>query len=99
VDEEKLESYAIVTAMSPTYFWFQFQELYNIGRRFGLSHEECQEGISNTIRASITTLFDSGLPMEEVMDLIPLKPISDHEQEIIRIYQSKLLPLFDKIKP
>ena len=99
VAEEKLESYAIVTAMSPTYFWFQFQELYNIGRKLGLSHEECQEGISDTIKASLTTLFNSDLSREEVLDLIPVKPISDSEAEIIKIYQSKLLPLFDKIKP
>lgn len=99
VAEEKLEAYAIVTAMSPTYFWFQFQELYNIGRKLGLSQEECQEGISETIKASLNTLFNSDLSKEEVFDLIPVKPISEHEIEIVNIYQSRLFPLFDKIKP
>lgn len=99
VVEEKLESFAIVTAMSPTYFWFQFQELYNIGRKLGLSQEECQEGISETIKASLNTLFNSDLSKEEVFDLIPIKPISEYEIEIVNIYQSMLFPLFDKIKP
>jgi len=44
-------------------------------------------------------LFSSGFPKEEVMDLIPVKPISDHEKEIRSIYNSKLIPLFEKIKP
>lgn len=99
VVEEKLEAYAIVTAMSPTYFWFQFEELYNIGIKLGLSHEKCQEGISETIKASLSTLFNSDLSREEILDLIPVKPISDYEAEIIKIYQSTLFPLFDKIKP
>ena len=99
VAEEKLEAYAIITAMLPTYFWFQFQELYHIGKEIGLSHEECQEGISDTIKASLNTLFNSDLSTEEVFDLIPVKPISDYEAEIIKIYQSKLIPLFEKIKP
>jgi pyrroline-5-carboxylate reductase len=30
VEESKLEAYAIITAMSPTYFWFQFNELAEI---------------------------------------------------------------------
>lgn len=99
VEEEKLEAYAIVTAMSPTYFWFQFLELYNIGIELGLSREECQDGISETIKASLTTLFYSDLSNEEVFDLIPVKPISEHETEIVNFYQSRLFPLFDKIKP
>jgi pyrroline-5-carboxylate reductase len=99
VAEEKLEAYAIITAMSPTYFWFQFQELYNIGLQLGLSHDECREGITDTIAASLKTLFYTDLSWEEVSDLIPVKPISEHETEIINIYQSRLVPLFEKIKP
>ena len=99
VAEEKLEAFAIITAMSPTYFWFQFQELFDIGLQLGLSHDECLEGISDTIKASLDVLFTSGLSKKEVFDLIPVKPIADHETDIIKIYQSKLIPLFDKIKP
>ncbi len=99
VAEEKLEAYAIITAMSPTYFWFQFQELYDIGIDLGLSHDECMEGISDTIKASLDVLFHSSLSKDEVFDLIPVKPFADSEADIIKIYQSKLIPLFNKIKP
>ena len=35
VSEEKLESYAIMSAMLPTYFWFQWKELSEIGQKIG----------------------------------------------------------------
>ena len=37
VAEEKLESYAIMSAMLPTYFWFQWKELAEIGQKIGLN--------------------------------------------------------------
>jgi len=42
--------------------------------------------------------FDSGLSPEEVIDLIPVKPIGDKEEEIEKILESKLLGLYEKIK-
>jgi pyrroline-5-carboxylate reductase len=99
VEEPKLEAYALVTAMLPTYFWFQFSELSVIGQKIGLTEEECRTGISEAVKSSVNTLFSSGMSAEEVTDLIPVKPISDHEAEIKAIYNSKLIPLFEKIKP
>ena len=99
VDEPKLEAYAIVTAMSPTYFWFQFNELSEIGKKIGLTEEECRKGISETVKASLNTLFSSGMTVNDVIDLIPVKPISEHESQIKEIFNSKLISLFEKIKP
>ncbi len=39
VAEEKLESYAIMSAMLPTYFWFQWNELAAIGQKIGIVTE------------------------------------------------------------
>jgi hypothetical protein len=33
------------------------------------------------------------------MDLIPVKPVAEHEQAIRDCFNGKLLPLFEKIKP
>jgi len=99
VEEKKLEAYAIITAMSPTYFWFQFNELSEIGKKIGLTEEECRTGITETVKASLNTIFSSGMPVNDVIDLIPVKPISEHEAEIKNIFNSRLLPLFEKIKP
>lgn len=97
--EEKLESYAIISAMLPTYFWFQWKELAEIGQKMGLSEKESNDSINDTLIASLNLMFKSGLTPAEVMDLIPVKPIGEHESQITEIYKTKLTGLFEKIKP
>jgi len=99
VSEEKLESYAIMSAMLPTYFWFQWRELAEIGGKIGLSEEESKKSIHETIIASLDLMYKSGLSASEVIDLIPVKPIGEHESQIAEIYKTKLMGLFEKIKP
>jgi pyrroline-5-carboxylate reductase len=99
VPEEKLESYAIMSAMLPTYFWFQWKELVEIGQKIGLSEKESNDSINDTLVASLKLMFKSGLTPQEVMDLIPVKPIGEHETQITEIYKTKLIGLFEKIKP
>lgn len=99
VSEEKLESYAIMSAMLPTYFWFQWKELAVIGQKIGLSEKESKDSINNTLIASLNLMFKSDMTATSVMDLIPVKPIGEHESQITEIYRSKLLALYEKIKP
>lgn len=99
VSEEKIESYAIMSAMLPTYFWFQWKELAEIGLNTGLSEEESRKSIYDTIIAALNLMYKSGLSASEVIDLIPVKPIGEHEQQIAEIYKTKLIGLFEKIKP
>jgi len=97
--EEKLEGYALLSAMLPTYFWFQWHELETIGTQFGLSDAECRESIYETMNASLNAMYRSGMNSEAVMNLIPVKPIGENEDQIKTIYQEKLTGLFEKIKP
>lgn len=99
VPEQKLESYAVMSAMLPTYFWFQWKELVEIGSQIGLTAEESSNTIRDTLIVAIHTYFYSGLQPDQVIDLIPVKPISDHEAQIKAIYQDKLIPLFEILKP
>jgi len=99
VSEEKLESYAIVSAMLPTYFWFQWNFLEEIGVKTGLTKSESEEAVHQTLIAALNLMYTSVLTPGEVMDLIPVKPIGEHEVSIIEIYQTKLIGLFEKIKP
>ena len=99
VPEEKLEGYAIMSAMLPTYFWFQWKELEVIGQKIGLSEKESKDSINNTLIASLNLMYKSGLTAADIMDLIPVKPIGEHESQITEIYETKLLGLFEKIKP
>lgn len=97
--EEKLEAYALISSMLPTYFWFQWNELEKIGGQMGLSETECKEAIYETLNAALNTMYHSGMKPEEVMDLIPVKPIAESADQIKNIYQEKLMGLYEKIKP
>ncbi|HCR90665.1 MAG: hypothetical protein A2W90_12835 [Bacteroidetes bacterium GWF2_42_66] len=98
-DETKLESYAIVSAMLPTYFWFQWHEMEKIALQTGLSEKEAKKAIKSTLKKAVKLYFGSELSAGQVMDLIPVKPIGEHETQIAEIYQTKLMGLFGKIKP
>jgi len=98
-DEHKLEAYAIASAMLPTYFWFQWFEMIEIAKQIGLTESESIETINQTLKASLNTAFNSELSPAEVIDLIPVKPIAENEGQIKEILQSKLIGLFQKIKP
>lgn len=99
VPEAKLESYAIVSAMLPTYFWFQWNYLEEIGVQTGLTKAEAEEALHQTLLAALNLMYTSELKPEEVIDLIPVKPIGEHESQINEIYKTKLMGLFEKIKP
>ena len=99
VAEPKLEAYALLSAMLPTYFWFQWNELSKLGTLMGLSEEESKASVQQTLIAAINLMFQSGLAPDQVMDLIPVKPIGEHQTQISEIYQTKLMGLFEKIKP
>jgi pyrroline-5-carboxylate reductase len=99
VPEEKLESYAIVSAMLPTYFWFQWNYLQEIGVMTGLTNDEAEAAVHQTLVAAVNLMYTSRMTPGEVMDLIPVKPIGDHEAEIVDMYKTKLIGLYEKIKP
>lgn len=99
VPENKLEGYAIISAMLPTYFWFQWEKMQKIGLQMGLNENESKKAIQETLKASLQLFYNSELSNDEVKDLIPVKPIGEHESQISEIYQTKLMGLFQKIKP
>ena len=99
VEESKLEAYAIVSAMLPTYFWFQWNEMEKIALETGLSEKEAKKAIQQTLKKAWKLYYKSDLTPAEVMDLIPVKPIGENEAEIKNILDTKLIGLFGKIKP
>ena len=98
-EESSLEAYAIISDMLPSYFWFQWKELERIGIHIGLSETESKEAVRETITAAVELLYSSDLCSEEVIDLIPLKPIAEHEGTIKNCFSDKLIPLYGRIKP
>lgn len=84
--------------MGPTYFWFQWEELARLGEMFGLSVAEARTSLSHMIEGAAKTLFHSDLKMEEVMDLIPVRPLAEDEEKIREVFRSRLEALYEKLK-
>ena len=98
VKEETLEAYAILAAMGPTYFWFQWEELARMGGSFGIEPDEARKAISQMIEGAAKTLFHSNLTAAEVMDLIPVRPLAEDEEKIREVFRSRLETLYSKLR-
>jgi len=98
VEESTLEAYAISTAMGPTYFWPQLYELTALAESFGLTREAAFEGVGEMIRGAASAMSLSGLPAEDVQDLIPVKPLAEDVDLVTRAYRKKLTTLFEKLQ-
>ena len=98
VTEEKIEAYAMIIAMGPTYFWFQWQKLFELGKGFGLSEEELKAGIPAMLNGAVQTYFASGLTPDQVIDLIPVKPMVEDESTIKTAMETRLTALYQKLR-
>ena len=99
VPENQIEAYAMISAMGHTYFWYQLQQLKELGLSYGLSEKEATETISAMLTGTTETLFNSGLNYEKVVDLVPVKPMAEHENTVREYYKTCLNGLYQKIKP
>jgi pyrroline-5-carboxylate reductase len=99
VAESKLEGFALLTGMGPTYFWHQLQALRELAAEFGLDENDAVPALKSMVCGSARTLLESGLPPDEVMDLIPVKPLADEEAPIRQAYRDRLTALYAKIRP
>jgi pyrroline-5-carboxylate reductase len=98
IEESKIEAYAILCGMGPTYLWFQLYQLYDLGISFGLTEDELKNSLEQMVTGTTKTMLSS-FTREEVLDLIPVKPISEIENEWKQVYVDKLTALYNKIKP
>jgi pyrroline-5-carboxylate reductase len=98
VEETKIEAYAMISAMGHTYFWPQIQKLKELAIIFGMDEAEAQTVIAEMLSGTSETLFNSGLTYNEVVDLVPVKPLGEVETTITGYYDQYLTALFNKIK-
>jgi pyrroline-5-carboxylate reductase len=99
VAESKLEGYALLTGMGPTYLWFQLQALREVASGFELSDAEIAPALKRMVCGATRTLLESGLTPAEVMDLIPVKPLAEMESQVTEMYRTRLPALYQKVKP
>lgn len=97
VPDEHLEAYAILTAMGPTYFWFQFEELARLGDSFGLAPDAVHRALLRMLHGAVDLFFASDLSAAEVMDLIPVKPLQPSENTVRESLRTTLAGLHGKL--
>lgn len=97
VDESTLEAYALISAMGPTYLWFQFDLLRRMAVDFGLSESAAREAVAAMVHGAAATLLEADIPAETVLDLVPVKPLAADEATISDLYRSRLAPLYAKL--
>jgi pyrroline-5-carboxylate reductase len=97
VDENTIETYALISAMGPTYLWHQFALLRDLAVQFGLSPDAAREAVTAMIHGAAATLLGSDLPQERVLDLVPVKPMAEDEAAIAALYRSRLEPFHAKL--
>jgi pyrroline-5-carboxylate reductase len=97
VDEATIETYAVISAMGPTYLWHQMVLLRDLAVRFGLSPEAAREAVAAMVHGAAATLLESDLPQERVLDLVPVKPMAADEEAIAALYRSRLEPFHAKL--
>ena len=98
VPEETLEAYAILSAMGPTYFWFQWQTLRELAASFGLSSTDADRALRAMLDGAVRTFFDAGLTEAQVLDLVPVKPLAEAEPQVRQAYRDALPRLHAKLK-
>lgn len=95
--ESRLEAYAILTAMGPTYFWPQWQTLRELGADFRLSREAVDQALAAMLHGAVDLLLASGLPFDQVMDTVPVKPLADFQEGMQAPFLAKLPALHARL--
>lgn len=97
VAEKLLESYAVISAMGPTYFGFQFAEVEALANSFGLDQDAARKAMHAMLVGTASMLFDSELSTAQVLDLVPVRPLAEHEAEITQMLQKQLNGVYTRL--
>lgn len=97
VAEQRLESYAVISAMGPTYFAFQFAEVESLAQEFGLDAAAARAAMRAMLHGTVDLLFASDVAREVALDLVPVRPLADNEGEIKAMLQKQLRAIFSKL--
>jgi pyrroline-5-carboxylate reductase len=79
-------------------YWFQLYELKNIAGGLGLTDQAVDEGLAEMVTGAVKAIIGGRLSPAEVMDLIPVQPLSEFEEAITGMSREKLTALYEKLK-
>lgn len=97
VDEPMIETYAVLSAMGPTYLWPLLDEMIECGKRYGLDATASARLVSRMAAASAEMIELPGMDYATRMNMIPAKPMADVEGEIRSLFRSKIDAIHAKL--
>jgi pyrroline-5-carboxylate reductase len=97
VEDALIETYAVVSAMGPTYFWFQFDELRKMAESWQMDPAAAREAIACMLHGAVSTLFGHDLPPEKVLDLVPVRPMGADEEAIRGMMRASIGGIYTKL--
>ena len=65
--------------------------------RLGLDEKTTRRALAKMLHGGVDTFFESGLAADEVLDLIPVKPLESMEKDLREAYRARLRALHDKL--
>lgn len=98
VVEAKLEAYAVLAAMGPTYFWFQWQTLRELAGEFGLEKQEADQALNSMLHGAVGLMFENKMDYAAVIDTVPVKPLAESQEVIEQLFREKLGALHARLK-
>ena len=98
VDEDKIETYTVLSAMGPTYFLPFVDELIKFGASNGLSYQEARKAAASTTRGTADLVSKVDRPIEELKNMIGTQPLKMREQELRSIMQEELGKTLQQLK-
>lgn len=97
VAENRLETYAVISAMGPTYFGFQFETLRQLAESFGLEDEAARAALRAMLHGTVELLFASEVPTNTALDLVPVRPLADDEPAIRQMLQTRIAAMHARL--
>ena len=73
-------------------------EMLEIACSFGISKKIALDAVAKMAAGAAKTMTDSDLSAAQVVDLIPVKPFKDEEENIREKYRAKLNGIMQKLK-
>ncbi len=98
VEEATIEAYAVISAMGPTYFWFQLQTVRELAQEFGLDGAAADAAVKAMIGGAAATLIEGPLAPAQVMDLVPVRPLAEDEPAVRSVLQNRLRAMYAKLR-
>jgi pyrroline-5-carboxylate reductase len=98
VDEDKMNLYAVISAMGPTYFTPFLDVLVRFGVEKGLTEAEAREAACLTLKGTADLVSKVQSPIEDLKNMITSQPLKEKEQELKSIFKETLEKTLNEVE-